>query len=1304
MKNFSLIILTFVLSTTFVFGQSTTGKIVGSVSAPDGAIPGATVVVTDNQTGKERTIVAGDDGTFEVPQLEFGLYTVKITASGYKTFTANELKVDAGRDYPLNAQLEVGLATEEVTVTAGAEQINATNGELSTTVSPQQIRELPLNGRNPLSLLNLQAGVNATSGSINGQRTSSVNYTRDGLNVQDNFIRNGFVSDQPTVDDTGEFNVVTQNGGAEQGQGGSTQVQLVTPRGGSDFHGALFAFNRNSEFTANSYLNNASNTPRTFLNRNQFGGSLSGPVPLPGFNEGGPVFVKNKGFFFFNYEGFRLANQVTITNLQTLVPAAQNGSFTYIGTDGVTRTVNVLSGSGLNLTPAANATQFTNAGGVLTVDPIIRTRILDLLPTSGNNGTSTGINLLQGYNINRSNPEIRNSVVGRFDLDINDRNTVNFVYKRNNISDARTDIAAGFRPNTTVSQGGPTNFFAAAYRLTLGNNFSNEIRGGFQVSKPFFSNNGIASNYIIGLGGLGITQPENTFQNQGRDTLYKNIQDNAVYSIGNHSLRFGFNLDTYNIESTGFGGVTPTFNISTTANAQTPGFTGTASTGLFPGGISAADLARANNLRYLLAGIIGSGAVTANLVNTSTGFVAGAPSIRKLNFEIYSGYIADQWRVTPNLTLNFGLRYDLFTPLNDPQILTLEPEITNFDNPIQDVLNPNGRYVLVGTNAGRPGDFFKADKNNFGPNVSFAYSPNIGEGFFGKLLPNSTVIRGGFRIGYVNDEYVRSADNASLNNAGLGSQNVSAFREGTTSAQLRSALSPRAGFAPLPGFANPALTVLPRPYVLNNTAAATGTNGTVSLIDPNLQNQKINEYSIGIQREIGFGSVFEIRYVGNRSDQLVRSQDLNQLRVRESGFVEDFIRAQNNCRLQAVASGFVPTPSNPNPLFNCTSAAYNPAIPGSQPLTVFTRLGAVQGVANGGAGVAGGMSATNLIGLLQFDQVADFVATQLIPNNVAGARNLFLANPNAFVANVTSNGGKLRYNALQMEIRRRFNNGIAFQANYTFQKILTNIPTGEGEQTRVAALLDNNNEALDYSRAQYDRTQTFNFNGVFELPFGKGKKFLNQGGIVDKIFGGFQFSSIVTLSTGAPLSILDNTGTLNRIGRSTYQSATSSLSGNELKKLFGVFKTPNGVFLIDPSVLFATGSNGQRVDLNQPLPAGVRITGIRAAASQEQPTFSGQVFFYNTAGSTGNLPRNFFNGPKYINWDAGLSKNIRFSETIRLQLRGEAFNVTNRANFYFADPTTIFNLNNITNFGQSTSDRNQSYNPRILQFGARLDF
>src|SRR5688500_1848894 len=304
---------------------SNTGSLVGTVSGPDGLIAGATVTVTDDKTQRTVTVNTNDQGSFTISQLDVGEYTVTVTSPGFKTFTATKVKIDAGRPYTLNATLEIGQLQETVKVVTAADVCNSTNAPISITVSPRQVLDLPINGRNPLALLNLQAGVNATSSSINGQRSSSANYTRDGINVQDNFIRTGgFVQDRPTVDDTGEFTVVTQNAGAEAGGGGSTQVQLVTPRGGSDFHGALFAYNRNSKLAANEFFSNAVRSPRPFLNRNQFGGKVGGPLALPRFGEGGPSLVRGKAFFFASYERFLLRQQVTITRTAILPSARQD--------------------------------------------------------------------------------------------------------------------------------------------------------------------------------------------------------------------------------------------------------------------------------------------------------------------------------------------------------------------------------------------------------------------------------------------------------------------------------------------------------------------------------------------------------------------------------------------------------------------------------------------------------------------------------------------------------------------------------------------------------------------------------------------------------------------------------------------------------------------------------------------------------------------------------------------------------------------------------------------------------------------
>ena len=242
-----------------VFAQSNTGRLVGSVSGPDGVVPGATVVIKDDKTTKEKTIVSGGDGTFIVPQLEVGTYTVKVTANGFKSFTANEVKIDIGREYSLPVALEIGAVSDSVTVTAGNDVLNATNAELSNTISKQQILELPLQGRNPLNLLSIQAGVSqngAQNSSINGLRTSFTNITRDGINVQDGFIRSNatdFSPNRPSVDDTGEFTIVLQNSGADQN--GGAQVRLVTAaRGKANSTAQGFLFNRNSALSANDFL------------------------------------------------------------------------------------------------------------------------------------------------------------------------------------------------------------------------------------------------------------------------------------------------------------------------------------------------------------------------------------------------------------------------------------------------------------------------------------------------------------------------------------------------------------------------------------------------------------------------------------------------------------------------------------------------------------------------------------------------------------------------------------------------------------------------------------------------------------------------------------------------------------------------------------------------------------------------------------------------------------------------------------------------------------------------------------------
>jgi hypothetical protein len=1287
MKTFRFILtvaLALLVFAPAAFSQGSTGRLVGTVTDPGGSVvPGATVTAKDNQTGREQTVTASGEGAFNFPQLAFGTYTVSVTATGYSTFTATDVKIDAGRDNTLNIAMAVGGVKENVTVVAGGEVVNSTNGELTNTISEKQVKDLPINGRNPLALLNLLPGVNPTSSSINGQRSSSQTYTRDGLNVQDNFIKTGgFVQDRPTVDDTGEFTAILQNAGAEFG--GSQVIQLVTPRGGQDFHGALYEFNRNSKFTANRFYNNLNSVAKPFLNRNQFGGTISGPMVLPHFGDHGSSVLRGKAFFFFNMELFRQAAQAAGSGT-TLLSAARNGTFTYTDTGGTQRTINVLTGSGLVLT-GANGTAFASAGGPLSVDPIIQSRILNNLPTACN-GANNGVNFTQVCNFNIGALTVRDNEAGRLDFQFSDTKALNFIVKRNVESNPRTDLAYGFQTVPFVTQPAGTNFYAAAYNMSPSPSFSNEIRGGYQRSEPFFQEGGIASDYVFSanqtplstaLAGI-ISNPEGSFRSQGRNTDYWNLQDNANYTRGNHSIRFGGQFQSYKTVALNFAGVTPLYTIANTgtANVNISGLIA----GNFPGGASTTDRNRANNLRYLLAGIVSRAVLTANLVDINQGFQLGAPTKRDLRYEQYAAYGQDQWRVSPHLTLNLGVRYDLFTPLRNVDRIYLEAQVASGQSAKDAALNPNGVYQIVGGNAGsKNGQFFKSDKNNFGPTASFAWSPNFKNGMLGGLFPGEgkTVLRGGYRISYNSDEYERAPDNALLNHTGLGSQTINARRG--TSTNLRSILTPRAeapSFDPVPNnFATPTVPVTPFPYTTNNSAAFSFF-GTVFVVDPKFQVPLVHEYNVGIQREIGWNSAIEFRYVGARSKQLVRTIDYNQIDIRNNGFLADFNKARANLALTG------------NPA--CTTA-------GCQPLTVFPTMP----ICN--VGGPGGCLDDPTIQAQLVNGVPADLAFIYITNGLAGPVK-FLANPSTGVANVLSNGGQFNYNAVQAEIRRRFTGGLSFAVNYTFQKTLAD--TTQETQTNVDPFLDNANLRKNYARPDYDRTHTINANMNWELPFGKGRRWLSDGGVASKIFGGFQMTNIVNLSTGEPTSIRDagianviTRGTLNRDGRSALQPATSSLTADQVKNLIGIFRTPNGIFYIDPKVLQAT-FGGVRYDLTQPLPAGIspnQLT-IRGASPIGSPNFTGQVFFLNNPGSQGNLPLNFINGPKYINWNMGMFRNFKMGESRNLQLRFEAFNVLNRANFFIGESSGMFNVNG-TNFGKVTS----TYDPRIIQWGARFDF
>ena len=1297
MKKGLLTVLSLLLFATAAFAQTNTGRLVGTVSDPSGVIPGATVVITDNQTGRERTVVASDDGSFAVPQLEAGTYTVKVTAPGHKGFTANQVKIDTGREYSLNAVLEVGDISANVEVTAGADILNATNAEISNTVSPRQIQELPLNGRNPLSLIQLQAGTasnGAQSTSINGQRPSATNITRDGLNIQDNFIRQSAadttgVQQAPSVDDVAEFTVTTQNAGAEQGYGAS-QVQLTTPRGQNEFHGAIYEYNRNSKFGANRFFNNAQGvygpndtlvlaglaqagaprSPRTFRNFNQFGGRISGPV------------LKNKLFFFFNYEGLR-DRQSQSTLRTVLTSSARQGIFTYRATCTTNCPAGITNGQLVSVNlfnlPIGQVTGQTTP--VPTgINPVVQSRFIAPMPV-GNSIESGDQRNTTGYRFNQLANDDRNSVTTRLDYDLNDRNTFNAIFNWQKENQFIPDFGDnnGFTQIPAATGISPNDFYVLAWRTTPTATLTNEVRAGYVRNFPQFPttqelqpNQFSQTNIAAGLLAGFVTNPESTYLFQGRKTKTYTFQDNAEYMYSNHSFRFGVQYNIFRALRLNAGGVLPTYQLAVGINTPQISATQFATGSLFPGGVSTTDRTTANQLYALLGGIISGQSQTFNVTSRESGFVPGEGFRQDYAYENLNLYFADQWRLSPQLTINAGLRYEVWPAVRERNGVLTEVIIPSGTDPRAALLDPNGGLQAIGGNAGGEGRLFNTDRNNFAPVISFAYAPNFKNKLLNSLMPGEgrTVIRGGYRISYFNDEFLKGS-------SGEGDQN-SGLRENAA----RSNLNERVGAE---GTIATPTVLLPRTFAQNN-ARLGNVLGSVVTVDPNIQVPMNHEYNFGIQRELGWQTAIEIRYVGAFSNNGTRYTDVNPVDIFNNGFLTDYLRARNNLALnealrqQQIAAGQTPIAS---------SAAYNPNIPGSVPLTVFNNLGVLSSTI-GGVGAAPGQTLPNG----QIAGATGVAGNSTILANLTGgtpgqlaityAANLLsgsvplLQNPNVGLAGLLTNSARYNYNGLQVEVRRRFAAGLYFQANYTFQKTLTNSPGTD--QRRFEFQVDPRFDQFEYGRASYDQTHIFNFNSIYELPFGKGKHFFtNAGTWLNRLVGGWQINSIVRLASGAPFAILDPRGTASTNARSARMTANSSLSKDEIKKLTGIFYTPNGVFFIDPSVIDPTTGRG--------------ANGIGTA------TFNGQVFFNVPPGEYGQLERNFLNGPTYFNIDASIFKNIQITERVRLQLRAEAFNVLNNTNFGITATQQSQSINS-ANFGRLTT----TFSPRVIQFAGRIEF
>lgn len=1259
----------FVLAFSVDAQVSTMGQIVGTVQDSSGAaVPGVTLTLESESTKGVQTATSAGDGGFVFPSVLPGTYNLNASLKGFETAIYTNIVVNAARTTNQPVVLKVGAVTETVEISGAAPVLQMTNTTVSNTVEQKYLEDLPLAGRDslPFALLSsgAQQGVTSRDSTFNGLPGAALNITLNGIaNNAQRFKSGGtsffaFVTNR--LEQVQEVTVATSNLGADATGQSGMQMQFISKQGSNGFHGEAFWQHQNSALNANDWFNNANRIKRPVFIQNDQGGAIGGPI------------LKNRLFFFFSYAQVLTPQSAAFQTL-VLTPAAQAGNFSYVGTDNVTHTVNLLNLAGQNGLPS-------------TVNPIIGAQLQKIQAA-----TSAGVLSFNDPFRNQlrwvtPDPTTNYYPMGRIDYQITSK-------LRLNVSDTydHNVNAAGFRGTTlpgsfaqAQSYGQISNPYIASAGLTwivkpeLVNDFGFGIQGtqetfstGFNIStfqpRLLFFPLGLASGQEE-LNGL---QQGNTFQS--RDNPVYNLFDNLHLQKGSHSFSFGGNMirTSMHQETLGSAGI-PTYRFGLVASDPA---TAIFNTTTLPA-ISTTSLTDAQNLYALLTGRISSVTDVVNVDAKTHQYVPFNPVQLKELMTSFGLYFADSWRITKSLTLNYGLRWDFQGDNENPNHIYTSPNIL-------DLFGPSGAYPgtdQVTPNLFHPGSLngisnpaiyqrskaYNADYINPAPHIGIAWNPSFQQGPLGMLFgDHKTVFRGAYSLNYYSEGLLNFTDEAG-SNPGL-----------RQSATLTSGVDFTPGLSV--GGSLPSFNFFPSsfsfPLALSNFAF-TGT--TISTIDPNIRAPYVQSWSAGIQRELRTGTVFEVRYVGNHSVGLWHTSNVNEVNIFENGFLSQFQAAQKNLSInQANGKG--------------NSFAFN-GLPGQvqTPIfdTAFTGLNANQAYNNTNfinylnTGQAGAMATSIAQSATYF---CNMVGTSFSPCASRGFKNpgqypinFFVLNPYIFGgtsptgatnANLLRANSFANYNGLQMELRQRFSHGLTLNFNYTWSHSLTDRYNKNVDGSGNFATL--RDRALDRGPSPWDLRHVVQAFGTYDLPFGRGRMWSVSNPVVDAIAGGWTIGSIFRFQTGLPFKLSSGYLTVNQQDSGVVPLVSSS----ELQSNVGAFKTGNPyVYFINPKLI---GSDGR---------ASSQFLALPTTPGQ----FGSFIYLY---------------GPHFISDDLSIAKQLPIiHERLGMEIRAEMVNAFNHPIFQVPTGGT-FGINPInisaTSFGRATATTTV---PRQVQFRVRFTF
>lgn len=1114
-------ILALSLCISLCIAQTTTGTIQGQVSDPSSAsVPDAKVTIRNEQTGVIQTLNTNADGRFVQPYLLPGQYEINVEKAGFQRYVRSGIRLEVQQNVALDVQLPVGDSSTIIEVAAATPLLSTNTSSLSTVISNKQITDLPLNGRNPFSLATLTPGVVPGDGStpwISGGRNASSEITIDGTSVivPENNVSVNETGYTPSVDTVEEFSVVTNSLAAEYGRTGGGVINVATKQGTNEFHGVLFDYLRNSKLDANNFFANRAGQKLGAFQRNQFGGTLGGPLSIPGLYNG-----KNRTFFFLSEQSTLTRSQSILTTTVPL-PEWQRGDFSNLR-NAAGQQIKIYDP--LKVNPDGSREQFPdNIIPQDRIDPVAR-QLLSYFPAPN---TTPSNPFLQTNNFTAAGKSSGDE--HRFDTRIDHNISERFrIFGRASYSTS-SGLPVNFFGNLGTSSGGsssttrhnyvlngiysfnPTTILNTSYGFTRFYTLSQPISQGFDpttLGLPTYLRDQAATQNlefprfnINGITSLG----QDTYTSLRMVPNSHVARADVTKVFAKHTIKFGGEYRKYLLNFMQLGQPSGRFEFN-------QGFTQEI--------YNQASPTSGFGFASFLLGLPNDGAISHDPMPASSSSYMGF-------------FVQDDWRVTQSLTFNIGLRYDVDIPRTERYNRYSYFDI-NASSPIAGLVPgyPDLKGAMRFTDADHRRQT-PTDLNNWGPRFGFAWK-----------IDSNTVMRGAYGLMYAGSMMQAAGSSGSAGMEGYrGTTPVIGSLDGGRTPATRL-------YNPFPNGFN-----LPRGAVDSANGGAS-TNLGLSIGESffnDYVNPVIQQWNFSLQRQLPGDFVIEAGYNGSKGNHLIDG---------EGGMTYNQLPPE----YLALGSSLNDLVKNPfyGVITNPSSALSKETVLRSQLLRAFPQY------------------------------------TALNASRKPQANSI--------------------YHAFTLRAEKRYRSGLNLLISFTGGKLIddsSQVVTFLGPAGLKQNFYD---RAAERSISAQDVSRRLVVSAVYDLPFGKGRRFFsNMNGITDAFLGGWQANGILTLQTGTPVIITQNQ---NNTGLGTASQRPNN-NGTSAHK--------------------SGGSTDERLS----------------------EWFDISVFSFAPAFTFGNVSRTLADvrNPGIKNLDASLFKSFRLTERMNLQFRAEAFNLTNTPQF-----------------------------------------